>query len=200
MPPEHHESTTPISGAGDTPAWLFRERRAFLAFLERRVGDRDLAEDILQDSLAKALEHAASIREEEATQAWFYRVLRNAIIDHSRRAAAADRRLHEFAQRLERSPEPDPSQTEELCQCVRALVDSLRPDYASAIREVDIAGKSLADYARGAGITANNAGVRIHRARKALRKEVLGFCRLCAEHGCLDCSCRSPRSSQPDST
>ena len=183
---------------GGIPARLLAERRAFLGFLERRVGDRDLAEDILQESLAKAVERADSIRDEEAAVAWFYRVLRNAIIDRSRRAAVADRRLTEYAQQLEQASEPDPSHVEQVCQCVRALVDTLKPDYSMALEQVDLAGKSLADYAQEVGITANNAGVRVHRARKALRKEVFGFCRMCAEHGCVDCSCKKPQGHSAD--
>ena len=121
-----------------------------------------------------------------------------AIIDRSRRAAVADRRLSEYAQQLEQASEPDPSHAEQVCQCVRALVDTLKPDYSMALEQVDLAGKSLADYAQEAGITANNAGVRVHRARKALRKEVIGFCRMCAEYGCVDCSCKKPQGHSVD--
>jgi hypothetical protein len=45
------------------------------------------------------------------------------------------------------------------------------------------------DYAASAGISSSNAGVRIFRARAALRREVSRSCGTCAEHGCLDCSC-----------
>ena len=40
-------------------AVLLDNHRAFLAYLERRVGDRALAEDILQDAFAKVLERPA---------------------------------------------------------------------------------------------------------------------------------------------
>jgi hypothetical protein len=45
------------------------------------------------------------------------------------------------------------------------------------------------EFAAEAGITANNAGVRVFRAREALRKRVVRSCGTCAEHGCLDCTC-----------
>ena len=187
-----------MTDVGDVPARLLAERRAFLAFLERRVADRDLAEDLLQESLVKAVERAGSVRDEEAAVAWFYRILRNAIIDRSRRAAVADRRLSEYAQHLEHASEPDPSHADQVCQCVRVLVYRLKPDYSKALEQIDLEGKSLAGYAQEAGITANNAGVRVHRARKALRKEVLGFCRMCAEHGCVNCSCKRPQGHSAD--
>lgn len=39
-------------------------------------------------------------------------------------------------------------------------------------------------------ISANNATVRLHRARKALRDVVMMTCKSCANHGCADCGCR----------
>jgi len=45
------------------------------------------------------------------------------------------------------------------------------------------------DYAARAGLTASNAGVRVFRAREALRKQVARSCGTCADHGCFDCTC-----------
>jgi RNA polymerase sigma-70 factor, ECF subfamily len=47
-------------------------------------------------------------------------------------------------------------------------------------------------FAEERGLTATNAAVRVHRAREALKKRVTQACGTCAEHGCLDCSCKSP--------
>lgn len=84
----------------ETVRILVENHRAFLQFLERRVGDRALAEDILQDALVKGIGKAGSIREDDSTVAWFYRTLRNAVIDHHRRASAASRSLARFADEL----------------------------------------------------------------------------------------------------
>lgn len=174
----------------DLAGLLLAERRQFAAFLQGRVGDRELAEDLLQDALAKAIERADTVRDEEAVVAWFYRLLRNAVVDHARRSDAAARRLAQYAQTLDASAEPDPQHTAEVCRCLRALVSGLKPEYAAALELVDLGGQSVQAYAEEVGITPTNASVRLHRARKALRRELLSFCRLCAEHGCLDCSCR----------
>jgi hypothetical protein len=48
------------------------------------------------------------------------------------------------------------------------------------------------DYADQAGINSNNAGVRVFRARDALRKQVQRSCGTCATHGCVDCTCGDP--------
>jgi RNA polymerase sigma-70 factor (ECF subfamily) len=60
----------------------------FLSFLSNRVGEPATAEDILQSAYLKAMEHRSQLRNEESVVAWFYRILRNAIIDLHRRGAA----------------------------------------------------------------------------------------------------------------
>jgi RNA polymerase sigma-70 factor (ECF subfamily) len=35
------------------------------------------------------------------------------------------------------------------------------------------------------------AGVRVFRAREALKKRVMESCGTCAEHGCLNCTCQA---------
>ena len=65
-------------------------------------------------------------------------------------------------------------------------------NYAEALREVDLGGASVMAWAERAGITANNASVRLFRAREALRRQVERSCGTCATHGCEDCSCGGP--------
>lgn len=168
---------------------LVESHRDFLRFLERRLGDRALAEDILQDAFVKSLEREGELREEEAAVAWFYRVLRNAVIDHYRRSATRHRALEELAKEMEGASAPPPELRGAICACVARLVENLKPEYATAIRRVEIDDVLVHAFATEAGITANNAGVRVHRAREALRKEVRAACGTCATHGCLECDC-----------
>ena len=164
----------------------------FLAFLERRVGSRDLAEDILQEAYVRGWQHAGSLHNTESALAWFYRVLRNAITDHFRRQDSQRRTLDRVSAEAENAVAPDPELEAAVCACVAGLVDTLKPEYATALRKVEVEGMSVRGYAEEAGITAGNAGVRLHRARDALRRQVARSCGTCAEHGCLDCVCRKP--------
>lgn len=169
---------------------LVANHREFLAFVERRVGDRALAEEIVQDAFVRSLERADEIR--ESAVGWFYRVLRNAIIDRARRAATQRTRLAAFAAELEAAAPADEALRDVACRCVAALAETLRPDYADALRRIDVDGTPVKDYAVEAGITASNAGVRVFRARAALREQVARSCGTCATHGCLDCTCGEP--------
>jgi len=169
---------------------LVANHRRFLSFLERRVGSREIAEDILQDAFVRGLPRVEQLRDGEAATGWFYQVLRNAIIDHHRRRGAEARAMERVGVLGEtESPAADAELLNEACRCVAELLDTLKPEYAAALREVEMQERSLSDYAREAGITANNAAVRLHRARTAMRNQLLKSCGTCAEHGCLDCTC-----------
>jgi RNA polymerase sigma-70 factor (ECF subfamily) len=177
-------------GPETTPAVvaaLVSNHREFLSFVERRVGSRALAEEILQDAFVRSLSRGDEIR--ESAVGWFYRVLKHAVIDHQRRRASADRRLDVFAAELELQNEPDAALERVACECVTRLAVGLKAEYADALQRIDVEGVSVKDYAANAGITSGNAGVRIFRARAALRRELARSCGTCAEHGCLDCSC-----------
>ncbi|HEX8109831.1 MAG TPA: sigma-70 family RNA polymerase sigma factor [Kofleriaceae bacterium] len=171
-------------------AALVASHREFLSYVERRVGDRALAEDILQDALVRSLDKVGDVQ--ESLIGWFYRVLRNAIIDHVRRRAAQDRRL--AAMEGGSPTHADAALEDVVCRCVTKLAETLKPEYAVALRRVDVEGLSVKDYANEAGISPNNASVRMFRAREALRKQVARACGTCAEHGCFDCTCKAAPS------
>src|SRR5690349_17853244 len=83
----------------DVIAKLVANHREFLRFVERRVGDRATAEELVQDAFVRGLERGDEIR--DSVVGWFYRVLRNAVIDLQRRRAVRDERLARFAAELE---------------------------------------------------------------------------------------------------
>lgn len=190
--PGDSDSVT-LAATPEVIAVLVENHRRFLDFLQRRVGSREVAEDILQDAFVRGLARAGQLRNEESAVAWFYRTLRNALVDHWR-GAGAERRAVDRAAALADpdSPAADEELMDTVCGCAAALLDTLKPEYAAALRRVDLEGASVKTMAEAAGITANNASVRLFRAREALRRQVERSCGTCAEHGCLDCHCGGP--------
>jgi RNA polymerase sigma factor (sigma-70 family) len=160
----------------------------FLRFISARVGGPAMAEDILQAAYVKALEHGFQLRDHESVVAWFYRILRNAIVDHYRRGAARSKAHEQFAAEAPTSYEAELE--ERICACVSDVVRDMKDGYREAIEHVDLAGESVESFARLQNTTANNASVRLHRARKAVAKKLIQVCGVCAEHKCLDCTCR----------
>ena len=169
---------------------LLANHRRFLDFLSARVGNRDDAEEILQDAFVKSVQKANKIRDEESVVAWFYRLLRNAVVDYYRRGAADRRALQALADESpSESSVVDPALEQAVCACIDDLIPLLKPEYSDILRRVDLGGADVTSAAQEVGTTPGNARVRLHRARAALRNELERTCRTCATHGCLDCSC-----------
>ncbi len=172
---------------------LASKKPQFLGFLRARLGDERLAEDVLQAAYLRALEKGGAIQQDQSSVAWFYQLLRNAVVDlHRARARGHDGppldELDDAA--LGVAPE---QLREAACRCLEAVVDTLSPAHARLLRRVDLEGASVPAVAAEEGITPNNAGVRLHRARAALRDRLRRVCGACSRHGCLDCRCTPPR-------
>jgi RNA polymerase sigma factor (sigma-70 family) len=174
-------------------AELNAHRNAFKAFLAARVGSEAEAEDILQNGLVKALQRADRIHDDAKLTAWFYQLLRNAVVDHYR-ARGSTRRRHDALGEMVKALGDDiaaaPKGWEpQLCGCLAGVVDTLKPQHAELLRRVDLNGESVQDAAKAMKMTANNASVTLHRARKDLRARLETFCGDCADGACLDCDC-----------
>ena len=185
--------------SSEAVAKLVAGHRQFLSFLESRVESREVAEDILQAAFVRSLERGADLENEESVVAWFYRVLRNAVVDHYRRRASGERAINAWGRESVFTALPDAEVQRQICECLSELVDALKPEYAEALRVVDLEEGSLNDLASRAGITSGNAAVRVHRAREALKKQVKAACGTCAEHGCFDCHCKPPQAGRSGS-
>ena len=184
------ESNPSTALSPEAIAQLVKGHREFLAFLERRVESRAVAEDILQAAFTRGLERGGDVQDEKVV-AWFYRVLRNAVIDHYRQRSTTARAMEAWGREFPDVQEPEAELRQEICRCVSGLLETLKPEYREALRIVDLEEGKLKDLAQQSGITAENAAVRVHRARAALRRRIKQACGTCSVHGCLDCSCET---------
>lgn len=181
------------SRANQLARTLNAQRTAFKAFLVARVGSEAEAEDILQNGLLKAVQRAGELQDDAKLSAWFYRLLRHAIVDHYRSNGARRRRDHALGTLMaslgEDAVPPPPAWDAQICRCLGTVVDTLKPRQAELLRRVDLDGESVQIAATALGLTPNNASVTLHRARKELRTRLEAFCGACAEDACLDCQC-----------
>jgi RNA polymerase sigma-70 factor (ECF subfamily) len=189
---DFEEALKPLS-AGVTQT-LVEGRKAFVGFLRRHLPDAEIAEDIFQQSLLKALTKQDSLQDRQSIVPWFYRILRHALIDFYRARGSEDRKNAAFMQEilggegeaLSAGPELQAS----ICGCMKALIPSLKPEYASLIQQIDLEGRPMGDLSSELGISPGNLSVRLHRARQALKASLVRSCGACTEHGCLDCTCK----------
>ena len=70
--------------------------------------------------------------------AWFYRVLRNSVIDHYRHRSSAARAVEAWGREFTGIQEPDAVLRQEICQCVSGLLATLKPEYRDALQVVDL--------------------------------------------------------------
>jgi RNA polymerase sigma-70 factor (ECF subfamily) len=173
-----------VTGPLDT---LLTHRARFLGFVRARVVDREAAEDLLQQAYTKVIEHSADVPVGHEV-AWFYRVLRNLVIDRHRRQVVERRHREQW--------EHDPTRVSQegqqgrLCRCTLKALASLKRQHADIITAVDLHGRAVVDVARTEGLSTTNAYVRLHRARRTLGERLRGICRSCADNACVDCHCK----------
>lgn len=168
---------------------LAKDRDKYLSFISRRLSDHALGEDIFQTAFIRAVEKSETLRSPAALQGWFYGILRNAVIDAQRRRASSARALTLLASDMASEMHTEKEDLKSPCQCVGSLANQLKPEYRSALLRIDVEGLQVKAYAEEQGLTANHAGVRVHRARHALRERVTSTCGECAADGCQNCTC-----------
>ena len=85
----------PATGVGlqDVLQQLLTHESDFRVFVRRRLGDDAMAEDVLQESLMRAVERQHTLQKRENVVGWFYRILRNAIVDVYRSRATESKKL-----------------------------------------------------------------------------------------------------------
>jgi DNA-directed RNA polymerase specialized sigma24 family protein len=120
---------------------LLSHRARFLGFVRARVADREAAEDLLQQAYTKVIEHPADVPAGHEVP-WFYRVLRNAVIDRHRRLDVEGRQREQWEHDPTRVFRPE--QRGRLCRCTMKALASLKPQHADIITAV---GRSCADNA-----------------------------------------------------
>ncbi len=173
---------------------LLQHNARLLSYVRSKVSDPDLAEDVLQESLLKAIRAAPDLRDDQKLLPWFYSILNNAIMDLYRRREVEARSLQQIAHAQLVDAEPEAERV--LCECFRDLIPTLKPEYGELIEQLELSNRDPAQVAAQLGVTTNNLKVRRHRARQALRQRLEQSCRVCAKHGCLDCTCERNGSQE----
>lgn len=174
-------SSPPRSEPPDADAVLHDFQGRLLAFIARRVPDRDGAEDILQEVLLRIHRHAGELENSAAVSAWIHQVARNAIVDHYRRAAV--RREQPSGVELDRpapaAPESGSGENRsELAACLRPLVQRLDSPYREAITLTELEGLTQVAAATQLGISTSGMKSRVQRARAQLRDMLVSCCEI----------------------
>jgi RNA polymerase sigma factor (sigma-70 family) len=168
--------------------------REFLRFLSRRTPSIEEAEDILQDFYVKAIRSARTIKESGALKGWLAQVLRRTLTDYYRRTSVRKAALLRPEASESSAMLIDDDADRAVCGCLYRILPAMPAEYSQLIWQVDLLGQPRNRVAKRLGISPNNLGVRLHRARRALRGALMRFCTTCPSHGFLNCACEQPAS------
>lgn len=166
---------------------ILEHREQLLGFIRSRISDPHAAEDILHDSLIKAMGSREQLDDEDKLVAWFYQILRNAIIDRRRRQKTQAKYVEKYAREAELRETPE--EQESVCQCFRELIPTLKDEYQEMIEAMELGDGDSEQVAEELGITTNNLKVRRYRARRQLKGRLEETCGKCAARGCIECTC-----------
>lgn len=164
---------------------------AFFSFLIKRLGNRADAEDVLQEFCIRVLARQEQLRDVDRMDAWLYAILRSTLNDHYRKSAERGRLAEAVAQEPDGWAEDASAQMSRLCTCPGGLISGLRPTDAELLRRIDFGEEDRAVVAGDLGLNRNALGVRLHRARNALREALAAHCGPCCKSGMDDCYCPS---------
>jgi RNA polymerase sigma-70 factor (ECF subfamily) len=177
-----------IDPLGATPETLLVPFRAQVQrHLLAIVHDGSLAEELTQETYARALERIEQLRDPQAALAWLYRIATSVALDRLRRRRPSTIPLDtvaplggevEQAGERERAPSLLESALEstEMSACVQGYLAALPDDYRIAILLRDAHGLGNREIAELVGCSLATAKIRVHRARTRLRETLAAAC------------------------
>jgi len=140
------------------------------AFGRSLSGNRDLADDLVQETLIAVHTRRATYDRGRPFRAWLFAIARYKMIDHFRRG----HRLVAVDGLEDMLVAEDFVEASHARMDVEGLLETLPPKQAAAIRSTRIDGHSVAETAAAAGIGESDVKVSVHRGLKALFARVQG--------------------------
>ena len=160
-----------------------RYERPVFSLVYRMVRDRELAEDLAQETFVKALNAIESYRPEFKFSSWIFKIANNAAIDHLRRREldtlslddsphaetpeAIEATALQIGDRQETALEE--VEARELGGEIETAIARLRPEYRSCILLRHVDGRAYEEIAEILGLPLGTVKTYIHRARNELR-------------------------------
>jgi RNA polymerase sigma-70 factor (ECF subfamily) len=131
--------------------------------------DRDAADDLVQDSLERALSRIDNWTTGESPRRWLFTIMHHLFVDRLRRARRHAQAMTLMPETIDAVAVP-PSQPDRLASVeVLWALDRIAPERRAALTLVAVEGFSYADAANVLGIPAGTLMSRIARGREELR-------------------------------
>jgi RNA polymerase sigma-70 factor, ECF subfamily len=161
-----------------------RYERPVFSLVFRMVRDREVAEDLSQETFIKVLNHIDRYRPEFKFSSWLFKIANNVAIDHLRKrhletvsidgsphastAAEAEASSFDVVEPGETALEE--LESKELGSAIERAIARLRPEYRSCIMLRHVEGRSYEEIAATLDLPLGTVKTYIHRARHELRR------------------------------
>ena len=165
-------------------------RKELFAFLLYRIGDRYVAEDLLQDVFLKSVRLGQSFCTLDNPRAWLFQVARHALIDFVR----LDKSQEMLSENLVAAPGSERLPVDELDVCIGRNLRELKIEDRHIISVCDFQGLSVRAYGEANGLALAAAKSRLLRARKRLREQLIQNCQVRFDEATGRVCCYVPRS------
>jgi RNA polymerase sigma-70 factor (ECF subfamily) len=180
-----------LAQQGREPAYrelIRRYERPVFSLVFRMVRDRELAEDLAQETFIKVLNNIDRYVPEFKFSSWLFKIANNLAIDHLRRRQLPTISMHgapdaTTTSRIEATTFEIASDGEsaleelesrELGTAIEKAIAALRPEYRSCIMLRHVEGRSYEEIAATLDLPLGTVKTYIHRARHELRKALDG--------------------------
>ena len=181
-PPMANAESDAIVAEAEIRAQLEGERDSLMRFAMSRTGRRAEAEDLVQETMLRALRFASSYRPGTHLRGWLKTILRNSWINHVRTAAIRPSTIASedgpllFSSVPDRSASAEPirsgdflARRDEVDGVVHAAIAQLSPEHRDVLLLSVLDGYSHREIAERLDIPEGTVMSRLFRARKAAR-------------------------------
>lgn len=135
-------------------------------FVQKRVKDKAVTEDILHDVFLKVQAKIGQLKESEKITSWIYQITKNTIIDHFRKTSKT----------INPNDLDWENDTPNFNACVSGYLNELLPTlpdkYREALQLTEIENLSQLELAERLGISYSGAKSRVQRARQMLKEKM----------------------------
>ena len=165
-----------------------------LRFIESRVSDHDIAEDLLQDVFIKIHNNIDSLKNKTTVGSWVYQITRNTIVDHyrSKKSHTDIKENH-----LLNDDKPENEARSEIIDDMKDMILELPEKYKQALILTEYDGLRQTQLAQYLNLSPSGARSRVQRARQMLRDNLMRCCHFVFDrynqvidyhpHGCCCC-------------
>jgi RNA polymerase sigma-70 factor (ECF subfamily) len=137
-------------------------------FIRRRIRNDHVADDLLQETFVRVHRHIGTLQGTDRVAAWVYRIARNVIHDHHRKATNSTVALAD-ADPVDAAEDSLGQARCQSCNWLDEMIRSLPEGYREAVQLAEIEGLAQQEVANRLGLSLSGAKSRIQRGRVMLR-------------------------------